>query len=214
MTVRGLYVAGQSYEVTGNGYGPDGEAFEGKKRRRMPRVARARDRHLGCNAPSSGKTRPVATPPKARCSPPVQSRRHREPIERAAEASRDPFDSDRKRSTVIRKMPDGKLRAFINGAPDVLLERCKDLYTITGVRPMTNEDRQSIVAQNTAMAAQSLRVLGSVYRDLDNAAPAGLTAEAVEHDSCSWVYRECMIRRVRRPKRPWPNVAPPAFEWW
>ncbi len=35
-----------------------------------------------------------------------------------------PFDSDRKLSTVIRRMPDGKLRAFINGAPDVLLARC------------------------------------------------------------------------------------------
>ncbi len=32
MTVRALYVSGQSYEVTGEGYGPDGEAhFEGKK---------------------------------------------------------------------------------------------------------------------------------------------------------------------------------------
>ncbi len=28
-----------------------------------------------------------------------------------------PFDSDRKRSTVIRKIPDGKLHAFINGGP-------------------------------------------------------------------------------------------------
>ena len=32
MTVRALYVAGQSFEVTGEGYGPDGEVrFEGKK---------------------------------------------------------------------------------------------------------------------------------------------------------------------------------------
>jgi Ca2+-transporting ATPase len=32
MTVRALYVAGQSYEVTGEGYGPDGEVrFEGRK---------------------------------------------------------------------------------------------------------------------------------------------------------------------------------------
>jgi Ca2+-transporting ATPase len=32
MTARAIYVAGQSYEVTGEGYGPDGEVrFEGKK---------------------------------------------------------------------------------------------------------------------------------------------------------------------------------------
>jgi Ca2+-transporting ATPase len=47
---------------------------------------------------------------------------------------------------------------------------------------MTDEDRQNIVAQNTAMAQQALRVLGSAYRDLDNALPADLTADAVEHD--------------------------------
>jgi P-type Ca2+ transporter type 2C len=38
------------------------------------------------------------------------------------------------------------------------------------------------LAQNTAMAQQALRVLGSAYRDLDNASPADLTAEAVERD--------------------------------
>jgi Ca2+-transporting ATPase len=94
-----------------------------------------------------------------------------------------PFDSDRKLSTVIRKLPDGKLRAFINGAPDVLLERCIRLYTGGGgVRSMTDQDRQNIQAQNTAMAQQALRVLGSAWRDLENASPADLTANAVEHD--------------------------------
>ena len=47
---------------------------------------------------------------------------------------------------------------------------------------MTDEDRQNIEAQNTAMAQQALRVLGSAWRDLDNASPADLTADAVEHD--------------------------------
>ncbi|MEQ1752125.1 MAG: cation-translocating P-type ATPase, partial [Prosthecobacter sp.] len=93
-----------------------------------------------------------------------------------------PFDSDRKLSTVIRQLPEGKLRAFINGAPDVLLEHCTGLYTSTGVRPMTDEDRQSITKQNESMAEQALRVLGSATRDLDHAEPVDLTADTVEHD--------------------------------
>jgi Ca2+-transporting ATPase len=93
-----------------------------------------------------------------------------------------PFDSDRKLSAVVRKLPDGKLRTFINGAPDVLLERCTKLYTSTGVRPITDADRQFIVAQNTALAKQALRVLGSAWGGLDNASPADLTAENVERD--------------------------------
>jgi magnesium-transporting ATPase (P-type) len=68
-------------------------------------------------------------------------------------------------------MPDGKLRAFINGAPDVLLERCTKLYTSTGVRPLTDADRQNILAQNTALAQQALRVLGSAWRDLEFSDP-------------------------------------------
>jgi len=93
-----------------------------------------------------------------------------------------PFDSDRKRSTVIRRMPDGRLRALINGAPDVLLDLCTEIYTGSGVRPMTDEDRLSIEAHNAAMAQKALRVLGSAYRDLDNASPAELTADIVERN--------------------------------
>jgi P-type Ca2+ transporter type 2C len=93
-----------------------------------------------------------------------------------------PFDSDRRLSTVIRKLSDGKLRAFINGAPDVLLNRCTNLYTSEGIRPMTDEDCKNILAQNTNMAQQALRVLGSAYRDLDNASPAELTSDTVEKD--------------------------------
>ncbi len=47
---------------------------------------------------------------------------------------------------------------------------------------MTDEDRRAIEAQNIVMAQQALRVLGSAYRDLDQAPVADLTADAVEHD--------------------------------
>ena len=80
-----------------------------------------------------------------------------------------PFDSDRKRSAVIRRMPDGTLRAFINGAPDALLQLCTNLYTSTGIQPLSEQERERILAQTSAMAKQALRVLGSAYRDLDNA---------------------------------------------
>ena len=61
-----------------------------------------------------------------------------------------------------------------NGAPDVLLARCAKIYTGTDVRTMTEHDRQGIASQNTAMAQQALRVLGSAYRDLDKDSPADL----------------------------------------
>ena len=191
MTVRALYVAGQSYEVTGEGYGPDGEVrFEGKKaeaQHAAPLLELATVL-LGCNnahlVQEEGTWKTVGDPTEgALLAAGLKAGGDRERIEKELPKHHEiPFDSDRKLSAVIRKMPDGKLRAFINGAPDVLLERCTNLYTSTGVRPMTDEDRQHILAQNTAMAQQALRVLGSAWRDLDNASPADLTADTVEHD--------------------------------
>ena len=35
-----------------------------------------------------------------------------------------PFSSERKRMTTIHAMPDGRLVAFMKGAPEVVLERC------------------------------------------------------------------------------------------
>ncbi|WP_340123612.1 HAD-IC family P-type ATPase [Methylobacter svalbardensis] len=191
MTVRTLYVAGQSYEVTGEGYGPDGEVrFEGKKAE-APHTAPLLELAtilLGCNnahlVQEEGTWKTVGDPTEgALLAAGTKAGGNQERIDKELPKHHEiPFDSDRKRSTVIRKLPDGKLRAFINGAPDVLLERCTNLYTSTGVRPMTDEDRRNITAQNTAMAQQALRVLGSAWRDLDNASPVDLTADAVEKD--------------------------------
>lgn len=191
MTVRALYVAGQSYEVTGEGYAPEGEVrIEGKKAEAQHAVSLLElvTVILSCNnahlVQEEGIWKTVGDPTEgALLAAAAKAGGDREHLEKELPKHHEiPFDSDRKRSTVIRKLPDGKFRAFINGAPDVLLERCTNLYTSTGVRPMTDEDRQHIMAQNTAMARQALRVLGSAYRDLDNAAPADLTMDAVEHD--------------------------------
>ncbi len=191
MTVRALYVAGQSYEVTGEGYAPEGEVRIGGSKAEAPHLAPLLELAtiiLGCNnahlTQEYGTWKTVGDPTEgALLVAGAKAGGNRAQIEKRLPKHHEiPFDSDRKCSTVIRKLPDGKLRAFSNGAPDVLLERCTQIYTSTGVRLMTGEDRQTIVAQNTAMAQQALRVLGSAFRDLDNAALADLTADAVERD--------------------------------
>ncbi len=191
MTVRALHVSGQSYEVTGEGYGPDGEVrFEGRKVEapHTPPLLELANVLLGCNnshlVQEEGTWKTVGDPTEgALLAAGLKAGGDRERIEKELPKHHEiPFDSDRKRSAVIRQMPDGKLRAFINGAPDVLLKLCTQLYTSSGVRPLTDEDRENLTAQNTALAQQALRVLGSAWRDLENAAPAELTPEAVEHD--------------------------------
>ncbi len=83
-----------------------------------------------------------------------------------------PFDSDRKRSCVIRRWsgPDGEVvaRALVNGAPERVLDVCTHVLALDGggERPMTAADRAVILAQNAALAGCALRVLASARRDL------------------------------------------------
>ena len=191
MTARALYVADQSYEITGEGYAPHGEVrFEGKKAE-GPHAAPLLELAtvlLGCNnahlVDEGGTWKTVGDPTEgALLAAGAKAGGNRERIEKELPKAHEiPFDSDRKRSAVIRRMPDGKLRAYVNGAPGPLLERCTSRYTDKGLSPLAEEDRQRILAQTSAMAKQALRVLGSAYRDLDNASPADLTADAVERD--------------------------------
>jgi len=191
MTVRAFYIAGRRYEVTGEGYGPDGEVRleDGKAptQHAAPLLELATI-ILGCNnahlVQEDGDWKTLGDPTEgALLTAGIKAGGDRERIERELPKHHEiPFDSDRKRSTVIRRMPDGKLRALINGAPGELLERSTSLYTATGINPLTEQDREQIQAQICAMAQQSLRVLGSAYRELDNAHPDDLTADAVEQD--------------------------------
>jgi Ca2+-transporting ATPase len=189
MTVRALYVAGQSYEVTGEGYGPEGAVrLDGKKvdpEHAAPLLELATVR-IGCNnshlAEEDGTWKVIGDPTEgALLVAGIKAGGNVESIDKEMPQYHEiPFDSDRKRSTEVRKTPNGKLRALVNGAPGPLLERCASLYTSDGIRPLTDEDRKTILAQTTTMAQQALRVLGSAFRDMDEAAPDALTADTVE----------------------------------
>ena len=190
MTARALFVAGHIYEVTGEGYGPDGEVrFEGSKangQHAAPLLELA-SVLLGCNnanlVQEDGTWKVLGDPTEgALLGAAAKAGGDRERIEKELPKHQElPFDSDRKRSTVIRRLPVGKLRAFVNGAPDFLLQRCTHHYTSTGIQPLTEPDRQHILSQITTMAAEALRVLGSAYRDVDQSSTV-FTADAVERD--------------------------------
>lgn len=191
MTVRALYVDDKHYEVTGKGYEPEGEVrFEGKKVE-TPLSTPLRDLAmilLGCNnahlVQEDGLWKVIGDPTEgALLVAGLKVGINPESIEKDLPKQHDiPFDSDRKRNTVIRQMPDGKLRAFINGASDVLLQRCTRTYTGTGERVLTAQDRERISTHNNEMAQQALRVLSSAYRDIGTILPADLSAENIEHD--------------------------------
>lgn len=90
-----------------------------------------------------------------------------------------PFDSDRKRMTTVHSISTTRADhaaytllatlnapyvAFIKGAVDGLLEVTTAVCTIEGIEPVTAEWRERVLAANTALAQNGMRVLGVALR--------------------------------------------------
>lgn len=91
-----------------------------------------------------------------------------------------PFDSDRKLMSTIHKEADGTYFVAVKGAPDQLLKRVTQIEINGEVRPITDEDKQAILATNKDLAKQALRVLMMAYKTT-NDIPT-LESEVVESD--------------------------------
>ena len=77
-----------------------------------------------------------------------------------------PFDSDRKRMSVVVKSRKGEIYLFTKGAPDVVLSLCTNLEVSGGIRPITKKDEKNILIVNEDMGREALRVLGFAYKKL------------------------------------------------
>ena len=87
-----------------------------------------------------------------------------------------PFTSDRKRMAVVAQdnADAGRLTVFAKGAPDVLLGYCSRIAVNGAVRPMTQGDRQQILAAVERLSAEAYRTLGQAYRPLGTASLAAV----------------------------------------
>lgn len=76
-----------------------------------------------------------------------------------------PFESDRRRMSVVYRDPNGDI-LYLKGAPDTVLELCRYHCTVRGEAPLTPDIKASITAANDMMTSQALRVLAVAYRRL------------------------------------------------
>jgi Ca2+-transporting ATPase len=189
MTARALFVGGRDYTVTGEGYGPEGEVLisgvPAGAHQALALQALAANL-IGCNnshlAHENGSWSVVGDPTEGALL--VAGRKaggNQVDIERAMpELARYPFDSGRKRSSVLRRVSTDRSRLLVNGAPGPLLALCTQVYGADGVRPMRPADRQSIVDRASSMARLGLRVLGSARRDFIGTDAMGMSAQDAE----------------------------------
>ena len=95
-----------------------------------------------------------------------------------------PFDSERKRMTVIRARG-GQPWAFVKGAPEVILARCASIRTSQGVEALAESDRARMLQASARMGNDTLRVLALAERPLPQLSCGTHemgNADDIEHD--------------------------------
>ena len=191
MTVRQIYVDGKLIEVTGVGYEPKGEFRVGEDRVRpggslelLLRIGalcnnaslRRNDQNNAWEIfgdPTEGAL--IVSAAKVGLEKEVLEKS----FQRVGEI---PFTSERKRMTTIHTTPDGKVHAYMKGAPEIILERCTRILEDGEEKVLTEERRRKVLEVNEKLAGNALRVLAMAYRRL----PATMTKhhddEAVERE--------------------------------
>ncbi|MDQ1314157.1 MAG: sodium/potassium-transporting ATPase subunit alpha [Pseudomonadota bacterium] len=81
-----------------------------------------------------------------------------------------PFDTDRKRMSVLCETPRGRM-LYCKGALETVLAVCDSVQFEGGVVPLDEAAKKRLLAAQDALAATGLRVLAFAHRALENAQP-------------------------------------------
>lgn len=184
MSVRKIYTNDQEYIVTGTGLDPDGDfiSSDGKILENVPKqVRRLLEVGVACNNANikreksgllGGVVRPketiaVGDPTEAAIIvAAMKAGIDKEDIDaRFLRIKEIPFDSDRKRMSVIVKSR-GELYLFTKGAPDVVLSLCSHIDKNGRVNELINTDKEKILTANENMGKSALRVLACAYKKI------------------------------------------------
>ncbi|MGC7870402.1 calcium-transporting P-type ATPase, PMR1-type [Desulfosporosinus sp. SYSU MS00001] len=184
MTVRQIYSDGRKITVSGQGYDPKGDFYGADpEKEKDPLHEGLKIAALCNNAILTKKGAQVAGlfRSKANDAPwgiegdptegailvaAAKAGIWREVLERKEERIGElPFDSDRKRMSVVYKTKHGP-RAYVKGAPDKIVQLCKQELTSEGVVELSSARRQSIMRANDEMARHALRVLAVAEKSL------------------------------------------------
>ncbi len=178
MTVREIYAGSLSYTVTGTGYDPkgdilglDGNVVEASSsealKSLLATIALANTAEL---ERKEGSWRVVGDPTEgALLTLAAKGGLPKESIAPSHQVVKEiPFDSDRKRMTVVALDETGKEIAHTKGSADVLLPRCVAQQSANGIVALDDEGRAAILVEAERMSQLSLRVLAVARRELSD----------------------------------------------
>ena len=200
MTVREIYTGSISYKVTGTGYGPEGEIIDagGKAIASQPAalsdllatIALCNNATLvqkgGGEQKEGGGWKVVGDPTEgALLTLAAKGGVPKESVSSDHQVVKElPFDSDRKRMTIVTLDAHGREVVHTKGSADVLLPLCATYATPNGIVDLDDAARHTILSEAERMSGLSLRVLAVARRELRKRhGDHGAAAEDREHPS-------------------------------
>jgi Ca2+-transporting ATPase len=187
MTVRAVYAGGKRYTVSGEGYEPTGvfrddagEALDGELPKplvyTLTTAALCNNAHLEQGGEDK-RWRVIGDPTEgALLTVAAKGGLTRDDLAPAHEFVHElPFDSDRKRMTVITRDKTGRTIAHVKGSVDIILPLCVKYSAPDGPRDLTDEDRREILEEADRMSRKAMRVLALCRRVRKGAVSLELT---------------------------------------
>jgi len=205
MTVRDIWVGGRSISVSGVGYAPEGQfsecgapleqpADDAELRQLLLAASLCNDARLippNAQTPSEDRWSILGDPTEAALL--VAARKagieYETEMRRMPRLRELPFDSRRKRMSVVCRLPQSEGAAhpsagfvvYVKGAPKELLALCASFAAGDVVHPLDDPQLARILAANDQYARAGLRVLAVAQRTL-NALPMPCDTDHIERD--------------------------------
>ncbi|MDZ8106630.1 MAG: cation-translocating P-type ATPase [Nostoc sp. DedQUE12a] len=211
MVVQSVFTNDKTFSVTGQGYAPTGDfLLEGEKvsPEESPEISALSVACAVCNdsvlQKEKGEWAILGDPTEGALvtlagKAGIEKEQWNSKLPRVSEF---PFSSERKRMSVISQVQEvatgeGSLNAvdpaianflqsesylmFTKGSPELILGRSTQIYLGDRPAPLSEEQRQRVLAENDKMASKGLRVLGFAYKPLAEIPPQG-SDETSEQD--------------------------------
>lgn len=185
MTVRKIYADGETVMVTGSGYKIEGD-FIASDGRLLKKVSASMEKLMKIavlcnNAELDGQKGGILGLGKSKEVVPsgdpteiallvaaAKAGITKSDVERTYRRLKEiPFDSERKRMSVVVRNQRGEIFLFTKGAPEVVLELCDSIEENGDVKAMTLSKKREIYGINEDMGREALRVLAFAYKKVD-----------------------------------------------
>jgi Ca2+-transporting ATPase len=179
MTVRKIWIGGHTFDVTGEGYEPEGSIY-----------SEGNNVNFSSREDLSKLCQVAALDNKATLVPPLDRKKSRwtalgdttdaallvlaakagiqykQELVQNPRVGMIPFESTRKMMTSIHKDVNGTITAYVKGAGNEILSKCTSVYWNAHIIPLTEELSTQIRTEINALARQAYRVLALATRDL------------------------------------------------